>query len=421
MKEELFKCVNEPIYSCKLDNGIKLFMYPTNKTKNFYITITVKYGANVIKYKLDNKTIDVLPGSAHFLEHKVMALSENKRISERINNLGSLANAWTSYFGTNYNIYGSVNILENIKLLLDIFYNTDINPKNVSKEKGIINEEIDMYKDNISGYLFDQLYKNMFHNSYVKSTVVGEHSDIEKMTSKSLNKIYDDYYLPNNTFIVICGNFDTYEVYNMINEYISHLNLKEKTLPKRFKGKEKDSVKVDYQEIKKDTTNTYVKYGVKISKKLFSIKDDFLLKNYLYIILGCNFSSTSKLYEKYKNNGLILSMSYSVSIIDDYVSVVISARTNKCDEFIKSINNDFNNIKISEHEFERKKKIMLRNEILTFDNIEDVEYIITQDIIRYNKILYNAFEDIKQMKYSIALEFSNHIKNTYHTIIKTIK
>ena len=70
--------------------------------------------------------IDVIPGSAHFLEHKVMALSENKEISKRINDLGSLANAWTNYRGTNYNIFGSINLIENLKLLLDIFYNTNI-------------------------------------------------------------------------------------------------------------------------------------------------------------------------------------------------------------------------------------------------------------------------------------------------------
>ena len=29
-------------------------MYPTQKTKNFYITISVKYGARINKYKIDD-------------------------------------------------------------------------------------------------------------------------------------------------------------------------------------------------------------------------------------------------------------------------------------------------------------------------------------------------------------------------------
>ena len=150
--------------------------------------------------------INVPYGVAHFLEHKVMALSENKQISKRIDELGSLANAWTNYYGTNYNIFGSINLIDNLKLLLDIFYNTNINEKNVNEEKGIIGEEIDMYKDDINSFMYSSLFNNLFNNSYAKKTVVGERHDIELITAKSLNKIYSDYYASNNTFIIVTGN-----------------------------------------------------------------------------------------------------------------------------------------------------------------------------------------------------------------------
>ena len=135
MEKFVFEKVDECIYKETLDNGLDIYMYPTNKTKNFYITISVKYGARVMRYTIDDKSFDIIPGSAHFLEHKVMALSENTNFSKRINKYGSLANAWTNNYGTNYNIFGSNNIYENIKLLLDIFYDIDINDKNVEEEK----------------------------------------------------------------------------------------------------------------------------------------------------------------------------------------------------------------------------------------------------------------------------------------------
>ena len=81
MKKKTFEKVDESIYVDKLKNGIEVYLYPTKKTKNFYITISVKYGAGVTKYKVGNKTVNVIPGSAHFLEHKVMALSANPKIS----------------------------------------------------------------------------------------------------------------------------------------------------------------------------------------------------------------------------------------------------------------------------------------------------------------------------------------------------
>ena len=227
MKENTFERVDEKLYSEVLDNGIRVFLYPTKKTKNFYISISVKYGAKVTKYKLNDKVYDIIPGSAHFLEHKVMALSENKEISKRINELGSLANAWTSYEGTNYNIFGSINIIENLKILLDLFYNTDINEKNVEEEKGIIGEEIDMYKDEINSYIYSELYKNLFNKSYVRNTVVGERSDIEKITSESLNRVYSHFYTSNNTFIIVTGDFDKDEIIQIIMSALDNLEDKD--------------------------------------------------------------------------------------------------------------------------------------------------------------------------------------------------
>ena len=55
MKKKTFERVNESLYTEKLDNGIEVYLYKTDKTKNFYISISVKYGASVTKYKINDK------------------------------------------------------------------------------------------------------------------------------------------------------------------------------------------------------------------------------------------------------------------------------------------------------------------------------------------------------------------------------
>jgi len=357
MKENTFERVEEKLYSEVLDNGIRVFLYPTKKTKNFYISISVKYGAKVTKYKLNDKVYDIIPGSAHFLEHKVMALSENKEISKRINELGSLANAWTSYEGTNYNIFGSINIIENLKILLDLFYNTDINEKNVEEEKGIIGEEIDMYKDEINSYIYSELYKNLFNKSYVRNTVVGERSDIEKITSESLNRVYSHFYTSNNTFIIVTGDFDKDEIMNVIKDYIGKLNLKPKKLPKVIKEKEPDKVSVAFEEISKNMNDVRVRYALKMKKNIFGIKDDEILRYYMSIILSNNFSATSPLFEKYKNENITSRLSYSFNIVDDHVVIIISSVCSDANIFIDNISKDIKKMTLNESEFERKKKM----------------------------------------------------------------
>lgn len=416
-----FKKVDEKIYKEKLDNGLEVYLYKTDKTKNFYITISVKYGARITKYKVGNRVVDVIPGSAHFLEHKVMALSENKEISKRINELGSLANAWTSYYGTNYNIFGSINLIENLKLLLDIFYNTNITEKAVNEEKGIIGEEIDMYKDQIDSLIYSKLFDNLFNKTYCKHTVVGEREDIEKITADSLNQIYKDYYVPNNTFIVVTGNFDIDEVMTTIKEYMNNIKVKPKELPKRIKEREKENVNIPYEEIKKDMENTRVKYAIKMKKNIFGIKDDNILKDYLGIIFSNNFSATSELFERYKDNDIILGMSYGINIVDDHLIIVINALTNDGNKFIESIKEDIKKLKITEEEFERKKKKYLKSYILDFDNIEDIEYLISLSLMMDNKIDYNEYDELVNLNYKEAQRIIKLINYDNTSIIRTIK
>lgn len=421
MKIKTFKKVDEKVYTEKLDNGLELYLYKTDKTKNFYITISVKYGARITKYKVGNRVVDVIPGSAHFLEHKVMALSENKEISKRINDLGSLANAWTSYYGTNYNIFGSINLIENLKLLLDIFYNTNINEKSVNEEKGIIGEEIDMYKDQIDSLMYSKLFDNLFNKSYSKHTVVGEREDIAKITARSLNEIYNDYYVPNNTFIIVTGNFDIDEVMNTIKDYMKNIKVKPKELPKRIKERDKEIVNVPYEEIKKDMENTRVKYAIKMKKNIFGIKDDNILKDYLGLILSNNFSATSELFERYKDNDIVIGMSYGVNIIDDYLIININALTNDGNRFIDNIKEDIKKLKLNEEEFERKKKKYLKSYILDFDNIEDVEYLLSLSLMIDNKIDYNEYDKLITLNYKEASRIMKLINFDNTSIIRTIK
>lgn len=278
-----------------------------------------------------------------------------------------------------------------------------------------------MYKDKIDGLLSEYLNKNLFINSYIRNTVVGERSDIEEISAKSLNQIYSDYYVPNNTFITVCGNFDIDEVMDVINNYMDKLNLKPKTIPTRIKDKEKLEVNVPYEEITKDLEANRVKYAIKMDKRIFGIKDDNILKDYLIAILSSNFSPSSKLYEKYRLKELMLSISYNVYTIDDILIISLTSITKNPDEFIKNIKKDIRKLKITKTEFERKKKKYIRNYLLDFDNIEDIEYNIALSLMIDGKINYHEFSDCINAKYEEALRVLSLINYDNECIIKTIK
>lgn len=421
MEELIFEKVDEKLYKETLDNGIDVYLYNKKSFKNFYVTISVNFGAKYTKYKKDNKIIDIIPGSAHFLEHRVMIVGEDKNVSNKINSLGSLANAWTSKYATNYNIFGSVNIEENIKILLDIFYKAKFRKNDVEEEKGIIGEEIDMNKDKLEVFMHDRIFNNMYNKSSSKYNIIGEKSDIEKIDYKYLDMLYHDFYVPSNTFIVVCGNFNNDSVMNTIKEYYSKIKLVDSKVPKRIEEKEEEKVYCEYEEISKDNYEPRCNIGYKMKKSVFGKISDQELVIYLNIILKINFTYISKLYEKYKKENIIHSMGAYANVSDEYVSIVVEGMCDDNDLFIDKIDKDIRKLDVSKEKFEIFKRRLIKNYIVTFDNIEDVEYKITDELTRFGKIDFNDYSIIKNLSYEKCMDVLNKINYDNKCILKTVK
>lgn len=409
MKQILFKKINEKVIYEKLDNGIDVYLYKTDKSKNFYCTFSTKYGSKVMKYQKNNNIYDVIPGTAHFLEHKVMNFTTNKEFFNRINKLGSVANAYTTYNITNYNIFGSVNIIENLSLILDMVYNLKINETSVESEKGIITEEIDMDKDDINTSLYMLKNKNLFLKNYPIYHILGEKEDIDKINSNYLKEIYKNFYRPDNMFIIVTGNFEIGEVLKFLKKYMKkHKNINNDKI-KIKKIKEPDKVKIEYEKVIKKVSEDKVYYSVKLNKKIFKDINKKYLNYYSSIILSSNFGTTSKLYEKYKRSNLITAMKAELNVYDNHIILSIKASTPDGDEFIKAIEKDINNIYIDEKTFERKKKKLLSELILSFENIEDIEHLITNSILKYNKLYNKSYEDIINLNYKEVVSILKRI------------
>ncbi len=423
MKEIKFNNLHESIFHEKLVNGMSVYFYPTEKSKNFYITISVNYGANVLKYKKGNnkRYNSIIPGTAHFLEHKIMDNNEHEKEFDIINNLGSFSNAYTSYNGTNYNIFGSEDIIKNFKILLDLVFDAKITEKNVNLEKSIIEEEIDIFKDDITTYMYEQIKKNLFFNSYPIHNVLGEKNDIDKITFNSLLKVYKDFYNVNNMFIVVTGKFDKKEIINFLNEYMREIPQYPKFDIKVKDEKEPDTVKVVYEEIKKELEGTKIFYAVKIPQSSLPKINKIKRRYYFSILMESMFSVSSPLYEKYKNEKLIVNLNYSIFNFNEHIVILIDALTNNPSEYLNNLKKDINSLNIDEDTFNRKKKVFISNLIMTFENIEDIENLITNQLFKYNKVVNNIYDIIKGLNFKEIKSIEKKIDFSNCSILRTIK
>lgn len=396
---------DEVIYEENLENGLKVFMYPTNKTKNFYITVSTHFGAEVMKYKKNDKVYEVTKGSAHFLEHRVMDFTKNKKAMEKINEYGSLVNAYTTYNGTNYNIFGNEKIIENMELLFDAVFKANIRKEDVEKERGIILEEYYMYNDDPYFLLQTKVNENVFNKSFIKYPVLGTTNGIETVTDKELTRLYNDFYTLDNMFIVVTGNFNKDSVLDYIKEYTSKLK-KTKCISKVIKEKESINVVTQYEEIimNLNEPKVMIGYKIKLDKKINIIK----YKMILGMALGEIFGSTGDAFLELNEMG-ISRYGYEYEVVDDYIIVYFKASTSKTSEFINTINKYITKISLNKDSLDRKRKRKLSSMILLFEDFMGVEDMITTDMFTHNKLLNKREEILNSITLNDTKEILSNI------------
>lgn len=403
----------EIVYKEVLDNGLTVYLYPTNKSKNFYITVSTHFGAEVMSYKKNNKVYDVTKGSAHFLEHRVMDFTKNVDAMNKINELGSIVNAYTTYKGTNYNLYGVEDIYTNMGLLFDRVFKANIKKEDVEMERGIILEEYYMYDADPYYKAQTTLFKNCFNSSFIKYLVIGTEDGIKTVSYKELNRLYKDFYTLDNMFIVVTGNFILEDVLNYINNYMKGIKTT-KCNCKVIKPVENYKVNVSYEELTGSTDEAKIVIGYKVKNS--NPKKKIVNRLLMDMILSENFDKTGSSYLRLMNEGLNR-FSYFVEEVDDYFLIAFTGSTNEYEKFTNIIDEEIKNLDFTKEALERKTKGYISNLILSFEYIENVEDNITSGLFDYNKVLNNMESIIKKVTLNDVKEVIKCIDTTNKSVL----
>lgn len=393
--------IDEKIYYEKLDNGLEIYMYPKDNVYDNYVTLTTHFGSINNEFVPYNKSkmIKVPNGVAHFLEHKLFAQKEGIEPPCFFSQSGTNYNALTSYKFTSYEFEGPNNLENNICFLLDYVQEPYFTKENVDVERGIIAEEIKMYKDSPIDLLYEKVNKNVFVNIPYKESIGGELSDISKINKDILYDCYYTFYHPSNMFMIIAGNFNPEKIITLIKENQSKKKF-EKAVPIKLKKyKEPDKVLKEKEIIKMNTEIQKIAYNIKIPIEPFDIKGRAL---YYYLLLLFNylFGDISNLASRLKESGIIVNnIHVELTNANEHILVSLVNETKNYEILIEEINKVLENVNITEKDFERKKKVYLSNEIFMFNNIVSVSNFILDSVIFENKFDEKIFDIIDKLNY----------------------
>ncbi|PIY96967.1 MAG: hypothetical protein COY66_02235 [Candidatus Kerfeldbacteria bacterium CG_4_10_14_0_8_um_filter_42_10] len=215
-----------PYYKKTFPNGLKAIVAPLKDTKTITLLVLVKVGS---RHEPQN-----LNGVSHFIEHMMFKGTVKRpttlQISKELDGVGAECNAFTQKDQTGYHI--KVNH-EKKKLafdvLSDMLKNSLFDPKELNRERGVIEEEINMYKDNPQSYV-DSLFEELLYgkDNRLGQLISGPKAVIRKVTRSQMMRYKKKYYHPRNMLVVISGKINPQEGFRLIEKHFNWERTKDK-------------------------------------------------------------------------------------------------------------------------------------------------------------------------------------------------
>lgn len=326
-------------------------------------------------------------GVSHFIEHMLFKGTKNrsaKDLAREIDNIGGQINAFTNKECTCYYVHlldEHINI--GIDVLSDMILNSTFNKNDIDKERAVILEELKMYEDSLDDLSYDLLVENIYPNDGLGMNILGNRQTIKSLKRKDILNHYNKYYVPNNTVISICGNFNFEETVKLIEEKFNEwqektvdITVKEAKFNPCFITKNKDSEQVNLainlkaipEENEKEAYALAVVnniFGGSTSSRLFqNIRED---KGLVYSIY-----SSQTLYRKCGELGIFASTS------EEYLKEVYDLIM----EEIKNIKENY----VTEEEIQESKEQLKGNYILSLESISSKMLSNGESMLLNNKI-----------------------------------
>jgi len=149
-------------------------------------------------------------GMAHLLEHAFFKGTERRRayhINCRLENLGGELNAYTTKEETVIHTTTlRADLSKAAELIADIVFHSTFPAKELEKEKDIIVDEINSYKDSPSERIFDDFEDLVFKGSSLGHNILGSKASLMKYTRDDLKRFVARTYNTDQMVFSVIGN-----------------------------------------------------------------------------------------------------------------------------------------------------------------------------------------------------------------------
>ncbi len=212
-----------PYEKYQLANGLDVILHQDHSDPIVAVAIQFHVGSN---REIPGKT-----GFAHLFEHMMFQESENVGQDEffkKIQGAGGTLNGGTSNDGTIYYEVVPKNALEMVLWMesdrMGYLQNTVTRAAFANQQNVVQNEKRQMMDNQPYGHNTWVIGKNLYPEGHPYSwTVIGEMEDLFNATIDDVKEFHSRFYIPNNTTLVLAGDFDKEEAKKLIERYFGEI------------------------------------------------------------------------------------------------------------------------------------------------------------------------------------------------------
>ena len=387
IKDEL---LDEKCYHIVHPTGLNIYVMPKPGYSGTYAVFGTNYGSIDTKIlNKDGEVEDIPEGTAHFLEHKLFE-SEDLDAFARYAKTGANANAYTSFDTTCYLFSCTGDFAASLRILLDFVQSPYFTEQTVSKEQGIIGQEITMYKDVADWEVLFNLLRALYYSHPVRIDIAGTVESIAQISAQTLYDCYNNFYNLNNMVLAIAGNVNIDEIISICDEMLKPCD------EFKFERKphdEPEEIVQNYIEEKLSVAAPIFSFGYKETYGLpkRSLKQRIATSILLEMIAG----TTSQLYNSLLEQELInTSFGFEQFTGFGYAATLFSGESKNPEEVARQINAYIAKVRkegIDSEEFEQTRRKLYGRAVMSFNDLDEV----ANDLVGAHFDGTGVFDDIE--------------------------
>lgn len=208
-------------------------------------------------------------GIAHFIEHSIFKGTEHRRsyhIRNRIDGVGGELDAFTTKEETC--VYASAlsqHLERCLELFSDILFHSTFPQHEIEKEKDVVIEEINLYKDSPAELIYDDFEEMIFGGHPLAHNILGSKKNVKHFTSAQLSDFLHQNYTPDRMVISVVGNVEFQRLVKLCEKYFESFS----AIPNAIDSEQKAPLM--------PTTVEYRHFNTTVSKRTHQI----------HLLIGC--------------------------------------------------------------------------------------------------------------------------------------